>query len=526
MNKPRGRKGIAIARTYRRRGALATMILTATVLSFPAWAAGEIRVGFSQDAQTLDPGNHRNRETETIIRNMCDGLLTRDASMKVVPELAESYRQIDEKTWEIKLRGGLKSHSGNPFTATDVKFNLDRLTKPNALGGQTSPRKSLLEPLADTEVVDPLTVRLKLSAPWAILPAMLPFQEMVSAAHAQKVGDAALATNVDCVGPYKLVEWRRGDAIIMARDPGYYGGASAIPPVGPAKPDRVIFKIIPENASRVATLLAGEVDIINELPASAIRQVEASDRALVMAVNGTRTFFISLNTAKKPFSDIRVRKALNHAVDRQLIIDRILAGKATRLNGVMSPDAFAFNDKLPEYRYDPERAKALLAEAGYPNGIEFTIDTTGAFKPTAEAIAALMAKAGINAKVQVWEGAVLSPIWASAEKRAERDAYLTSWGNGSLDPSDIMVPTLRTNGRGNYSGFSNARVDALLDSAETEIDPAKRASMYQEAQSIVNAEAPWVFLWLPQDLYGVSKRLKGWNPSSDSRINLHDASVD
>ncbi len=491
-----------------------------------AYAAGELRVGFSQDAQTLDPANHRNRETETIIRNLCDGILTRDPAMKVVPDLAESIRQIDATTWEIKVRDGLKSHSGAPFTAADIKFNLDRLTKENAMGGQTSPRKSLLGPVTGSELVDARTVRVKLSAPWAILPAMLPFQEMVSEAHAKKVGDAALATSVDCVGPYKLVEWRRGDAVIIARDPGYYGGAAAIPPVGPAKPDRVIFKIIPENASRVAALLAGEVDIINELPPSAIKQVEASDKAKVMAVNGTRTFFLALNMAKKPFDDPRVRKALNHAVDRKLIIDRILAGKATALNGVMSPDAFAFNDKLPEYAYDPALAKTLLAEAGHPNGIELTIDTTGAFKSTAEAIAALLARSNIKAKVQVWEGAVLSPMWATAEKRAERDAYFTSWGNGALDPSDIMVPTLRTKGRGNFAGFSNAKVDALLDAAETETDQTKRAEMYKEAQAIVNAEAPWVFLWLPQDLYGVSKRLKGWQPSADSRINLHDASVD
>ncbi|MCU0818486.1 MAG: ABC transporter substrate-binding protein [Beijerinckiaceae bacterium] len=491
-----------------------------------AHAAGEIRVGFSQDAQTLDPGNHRNRETETIIRNLCDGILTRDPAMKVVPELAESIRQIDATTWEIKIRDGLKSHAGHPFTASDIKFNLDRLTKENALGGKTSPRQSLLGPLADSEVIDARTVRLKLSAPWAILPAMLPFQEMISEAHAKKVGDAALATSVDCVGPYKLVEWRRGDSVIMARDPGYYGGATAIPPVGPAKPDRVIFKIIPENSSRVAALLAGEVDIINELPPSAIKQVEASDRAQVMAVNGTRTFFVALNLAKKPFDDLRVRKALNHAVDRNLIIERILAGKATALNGVMSPDAFAFNDQLPAYAYDPALARKLLAEAGYPNGIELTIDTIGAFKSTAEAVAALLARSNIRAKVQVWEGAVLSPMWASAEKRAERDAYFNSWGNGALDPSDIMVPTLRTKGRGNFAGFSNARVDTLLDAAETEADQAKRAAMYKEAQAIVNAEAPWIFLWLPQDLYGVSKRLKGWRPSADARINLHDASVD
>ncbi len=508
------------------RKRLAGALALSIAAGLAAAQAAEIRVGFSQDAQTLDPGNHRNRETETIIRNLCDGLLTRDAAMKIVPEIAESYRQIDGTTWEFKIPKGLKTHSGQPFTAQDVAFTLDRLTKDKALGGQTSPRKSLLGPLASAEAKDEATVVVKLSAPWPILPAMLPFQEMVSQAHVKKVGDAALATQTDCVGPFKLVEWRRGDAIIMERDPNYFGGARDIPPVGPAKVDRVIFKIIPENATRVAALLAGEVDIVNELPPSALKQVEASDKASVAAVNGTRTFFIAMNMGKKPFDDPRVRKALNHAVDRKLIIDRILDGRATALNGVMSPDAFAFNADLPEYKYDPALAKKLLAEAGHPNGIELTIDVVGAFKPTAEAVAALMARAGIKANVQVWEGAVLSPMWAAADKRKDRDLYLTSWGNGALDPSDIMVPTLRSGGRGNSAGYANPKVDALLDAAETEPDQGKRAQMYKEAQALVNADAPWVFLWLPQDLYGVSKRLKGWKPQADSRINLHDASVD
>jgi len=120
---------------------------------------------------------------------------------------------------------------------------------------------------------------------------------------------------------------------------------------------------------------------------------------------------------------------------------------------------------------------------------------------------------------------VLTPIWREAEKRKERDMYFTSWGNGSLDPSDIMVPTLRTDGRGNSAGYSNPQVDKLLDDAEVEVDREKRRGMYLKAQELINADAPWIFLWLPQDIYGVSKRLSGWQPSADSRINLHDAAV-
>jgi len=135
----------------------------------------------------------------------------------------------------------------------------------------------------------------------------------------------------------------------------------------------------------------------------------------------------------------------------------------------------------------------------------------------------MLSRVGVRARVQVWEGAVLTPMWQNPERRAERDMYFTSWGNGTLDPSDIMVPTLRTRGRGNSAGYSNAEVDRLLDAAETEIDQRKRNEMYARAQSLVNADAPWIFLWLPQDIYGVSRRIENWQPQADSRINLHRA---
>jgi peptide/nickel transport system substrate-binding protein len=196
------------------------------------------------------------------------------------------------------------------------------------------------------------------------------------------------------------------------------------------------------------------------------------------------------------------------------------------LSGVLSPDAFAFDADLPAYAYDPGKAKQLLAEAGYPGGIEATLDAEAAFKDQAEAVAALLNRAGVRAKVQIWEGAVLTPIWQNAQKRRDRDMVLAGWGNGSLDPSDIMMPTIRSGGRGNLAGYANPEVDRMLDTADVEVDRDKRRGLYMKVQETVNREAPWIFLWLPQEIYGVSKRVKGWQPSADSRINLHRASVE
>jgi peptide/nickel transport system substrate-binding protein len=368
------------------------------------------------------------------------------------------------------------------------------------------------------------TVRFVLSEPWPVLPAMLTFQEVVSASAAAKLGAAGLATQEDGTGPFKLVQWRRGDSLVLERFAGYFGGAPAIASAGQACIDRVIVKIIPENASRVAALLAGDVDIINELPAHDIRTVEANRNTRVMAVNGTRSFFVALNNNRAPFNDVRVRRAANHALNKKLIIDKLLAGRAAPLNGVMSPAAFGFNPDLPAYGFDPAKTKALLAEAGFANGIDVTLDADAPQKEMAEAIAALLTQSGIRTKVAIGEGAQVRARWATGGTR-DGDMWISSWGNGSLDPTDIFEPTLMTGGRGNAAGYSNKQVDELLAAGGREIDTAKRAAIYKQAQSIVTSEAPWIFLWLPQDLYGVSARLTGWSPAASGWLNLRDACV-
>lgn len=501
---------------------MATALAASPAIFSSTATAEDLVIGFTLDADTLDPANHRKRETETIIRNIYDGLLTRDPNMLVVPEIAESMTQVSATEYDFKIRPGIKFHDGSTLTAEDVKFTLDRVTVEGAMEGQTSPRKGLMGPVASVTVTAPDTVRITLSEPWPILPAMLPNQQIVSKAFVEKVGGAGLATMTNGTGPFKLAEWRKGDAVILERFDDYYGGASDIAPVGKACVDRVIFKIIPESASRVAALLAGEVHIINELPAFSMAQVDANDGTQVMTVNGTRSFFIAMNMEGEYFDDVKVRQAAAMAVDKGLIIDKILGGNAAAIDGILSPDAFGASD-LPKLGYDPEKAKAMLAEAGFPDGIEVTMDTEGAFKDTAEAVASMLTKAGIRTTVVVGEGAQLSEKWRTKGAPKSGDMYFTSWGNGSLDPFDIFTPTHRTNDRGNSAGYANPALDALLDAAAVELDVEKRRGMYREAELMINADQPYVYLWVPKDIYGVSKRVTGWQPSADSRINLHDA---
>jgi len=489
------------------------------------YASGEdeIIIGFTSDALTMDPANHRARTTETILRDMYDGIVVRNNKMEVVPQIAESWEQLDTVTYDFVLKKGVKFHSGDLLTAEDVKYTFDRIITKGAVGGQTSPRKSLLGTLKEVQVLDKYKVRFILEKPWPVFPAFLPWQEVVSKKFVESVGHDGMATKVNGTGPFKLVEWIRGNRIVMERFDDYYGGASSIEPVGKAKVKRVIWNIIPENASRVAALLSGGVDIINEVPTHSIKQIVHNPATRILTVNGTRSYFLALNNTQPPFNNIKVRKAMCHSINVDLIIKKILNGNATRINSILSPDAFGHNPNLTAYEYDPAKAKKLLAEAGYPDGISVELDVESNLKDLAEAISSNLAKGGITAKVKVWEKSVIRPDWKKPDKK--RDMYLTNWGNGSLDPVGIMVPVLQSGGRGNFSGYSNSKVDALLDKAMVEIDRKKRASNYQEAESILNEEVPMVFLWLPKEIYGVSTRLSGWKPKADSQINLHDAYI-
>jgi peptide/nickel transport system substrate-binding protein len=498
--------------------------VAAMALVAPAQAA-DLRVGTSSDIVTLDPGNHRSRVTESALLNVYDALVARTDDMKLVPELAESVTQIDATTWEAKLRRGVRFHDGSEMTAEDVKFTYDRLTRTNAMDGKTSPRQSLVGPVAETIVVDSHTVRFKLSSPWPIFRAYIPFNQIVSKAFVEKVKTDGMATQAMGTGPFRLTEWRRGDSLILERFPGYYGGSPDLLPVGPARVDRVIFRIIPEPASRVAALLAGEVDLIDELPHHAIRQIEANPRTQVLRTNGTRSFFIDLNNVKPPFNDPRVRQAANHAINRQLIIDRLLNGLAVPLATLISPDSYGYNASLKPYAHDVARARALLAEAGHPNGVDVTLDVTNAFKEQGEVVAQMLTQAGIRAKVQLWEATALSDMWKDPAKH-DRQMYFRSWGDGALDPVGIFNPVLKSRDRGNFSGYSNAEVDRLLTAADTEIDVDARSRMYQDAQAIIHRDAPLLYLWLPQDVYGASRRLKDWVPSPRGVVKLHDARLD
>ena len=491
---------------------------------------------------SLDPADHRSRESETVIRNMFDGLVTRDNTSGVHLELAEELNWLDDVTLEVQLRQGVLFHDGVEMTADDVVFTFERIIGENMIEypeAHTSPRKGLISPLESIEKTGDYTVVMHFSAVWPAAMQMLVHQQIVPKHYLEEVGTEGFVAHPIGTGPFKFVSANGLDEIVMERFDDYYGGAPDLEPVGPACVKQVVFKVIPEASTRVAALLAGEVDIIQAVPAELVDTLDQTPGIQVQGAAGTQPKWMEMNVNMAPFDDIQVRQALNYAVDRDLIIDAIYGGRAVALPGPLSPYNNFVNKSLSPYPYDPDEAIALLAAAGWTDSDDdgvldkdgqsfaFTIDTIEAWRPLAEAVADQFRAIGIDASVRFWEYSVVKPMLQAGE----RQAYLDDWGDSAFDPVGHFEAKWHgyvegaSYGRGNFSGYDNERVDELIKLGEITADTAERQAIYDEAQQIVYDEAPAVFLILPEEAEAARADIVNWAPASDSRINLHDVCI-
>jgi len=499
-----------------------------------------IIVALSQPPDTLDPADHRNRLSETVIRNMFDGLVTRDTKSGVHLELAEEMNWLDDLTLEVKLRQGVKFHDGVEMTADDVVFTFNRIIQENQIEypePHTSPRKGLIAPLASVEKVDDYTVVMNFSGPWPPAMQLIVHQQIVPKHYIEEVGTQGFVENPIGTGPFKFVSVQPGfTEVVLERFDDYYGGAPSLEPVGTACVTGANFLVIPEASTRVAALLAGDVDIIQAVPAELIDTLAQTPGIQVKSAVGTQPKWMEMNVTKPPFDDLRVRQAMNYAVDKDLIIEEIYGGRALALPGPLSPFNNFVNKSLTPYPYDPDRALSLLADAGWAdtdgdglldkNGqpFTFTLDTLEEWRSLAEAVADMFRAIGIDASVRFWEYSVVRPQLLAGE----RMAYLDDWGDSAFDPVGHYEAKWHsyvegsTYGRANFSGYNNGRVDELILLGETTADPAQRQSIYDEAQQLVYDEVAAVFLILPDEAEAASDRVMNWEPAADSRVNLHD----
>ncbi|OGO40657.1 MAG: hypothetical protein A2Z04_05020 [Chloroflexi bacterium RBG_16_57_9] len=365
---------------------------------------------------------------------------------------------------------------------------------------------------------------------------LLVHQQIVPKAYLEKVGTQGFVEKPVGTGPFKFVLAKTGlEQVDLERFDGFWGGAPDLKPVGPACAPKATFRVIPEASTRVAALLAGEVDIIQEVPPELVATLKATSGLVVKSGPGTRPAWMEMNVNQAPFNDVKVRQALNYAVDKDLIIKKIYNGMAQPLPGALSPLNNFVNTNLKPYAYDKSKALALLAEAGWKPGKDgtlekggkpftFVIDTIEVFRPVAEAIASQFRDIGIDASVRLWEYSVIQ----GKVLAGERTAYLGDWGDSAFDPVghiEAKWHSLQKGtalGRGNFSTYANAEVDKLIEQGEVESDTARRKEMYNKVQEILYTEAPAVFLVLPEVVEASSARVQNWEPAADGRVNLHD----
>jgi len=485
-------------------------LLTLMPGSIGAQSQGELRVAIPWTPENLDPTMNLSSFRAMVGVSMFDSLVGRDTENRIVPQLAESWRLVDDVTWQLKLRKGVVFHDGEPFNAEAVRFTFQRVLDPE----QKSPNRANVAEIARVEVVDDYTVNLITRQPYAPLINRLLDFAIVPPKYVAEKGNQGMALRPVGTGPYRFVELIKDDRMVVEAFDRHWRGAPKI--------RRIVYKPIPEPFTRAAALRNNEVDLVTTMPPSLARELERAPGIRVQRVPSSWIIYLGLNALKKPLSDVKVRQALNYATDVDAIIKNVLEGNGRRLEGPLTPQMFGYDATVKGYAPDPARARKLLAEAGYPDGLEITLESpAGRYqgdKEIAEALGGQWQKAGFKPKVQVAE-------WGAYFKRylakQFQDAYVLGLG-GPMQDADELYNLVSSKGRGLY--YKNERVDTLFDLGRSTMDPARRRQVYRDLQRAMVEDATWVFLLQQVDIYASRDRLT-WTPRPDQWMPLQEATL-
>ena len=420
--------------------------------------------------------------------------------------LAESWQMKGNKL-NFKLRRGVRFYDGTPFSSKDVVASFKRI-----LTDKQSLQAPNLENIKEMDAPDDLTVVLTLKKTDANALEDINSRVVMKQSAAEKMGEAD-NTPIG-TGPFKFVSWDRSGLFVIRRNENYWGQ--------PPKIDEVIYKSIQEDAARIAALEAGQADIISNLPPHEVERLKSNPRLRVQPVQGLRPIFLVLSPAYKPLDNPKVRRAITHAIDRDRIIKHVLEGNAYPLRGLLSPQVFGYDPNARAYPYDPDKAKQLLAEAGFPNGFEIDYHSpTGRYpkdREVAQVIVEQLSKVGIKANLKTPEWSIFNTDYKSGKYAF----YLT--GRGSLTDADTLFQQyFRTGMTKRVLGYSNPKLDEILDTEQQTFDVKKREKLLSEAHRITLEDAPAVPLWNAMDIYAHRADLV-WTAPPDEKVQLKQAS--
>ena len=493
--------------------ALGLALALTLVVLWPANAAAPKQLVISQaaDATSLDAHMQSQAETMTVVFNIYEQLVDFTEKFEPVPSLATAWKQVDPVTWRFTLRKGVTFHNGEAFNARAVKFSFDRLVDPN----QKAPMGTRLMAIKEVKVVDDFTVDIVTKEPYAPLLYMISlYMSVVPPDTVKQMGDANFGRSGIGTGPYRVVKWVKDQELVLEANPKYWKGA---PRIG-----RVVFRPIPEDSARVAALQTGESDIIASVPPERWKDLQQDKATRLTARTGTM-LYMGLDTFHPPLNDVRVRRALNHAIDVDTIISKILLGTADRMNGPFFKSALGYDKSIPPFRYDPALAKKLLAEAGYPNGFETTLSALpaqeGASKmlEVAETLAYQLGQVGVKVKIDT-----LEPATAFARYRAQQfKMYFYTWPE-SPEPDRYLYTLFHSQARGYY--YKNAEADKLLEQGRSTFNVDERRKVYESLHRVLVQDVPWVYLYTQMTGFGVRRDVK-WEAPWDGFVRVIEADV-
>jgi peptide/nickel transport system substrate-binding protein len=505
---------------------LCSLVLALLLAPGLAWAApqGKIVIAQGVDPTTLDTQNQQETPASVVATHLFDTLVERDQNLKIVPALAaELPKLVAPTTWEVKLRRGVKFHNGEEFNAESVKFSLERVKS----GLRASSNFRLIDRV---DIVDPYTVRIQTSKPWPTFTTIMNFRQASMyppKAYAGK-DSAFISKNPIGTGPYKLVRWSKDEEIVLEANDQYWRGAPRI--------KTVVFRPIPDDAVRVAALQNGEVDVAVNIPPHLAGIIAGHPKLFLSTAPSIRTLQLMFVTHeydaqhklvgpyKGVTADKRVRQAIAHAIDVDEIIKGVLDGKAMRTATLLTPLHFGHDASLKPIKQDLGRVKQLLTEAGFPGGIDLTLNSPqGRYvrdKEVAEAVTGQLNKAGIRTQLKTYE--FVNYLNTLVYQHKPGPVWLIGWGTPTIDAETVYGPLFRTGS--NLGNYHNADFDGMVDQAQTQMDEKQRLALYHRINKLWIEDMPAVPLYQQLDLYGASKRLN-WKARSDELIKAYDMSL-
>ena len=492
----------------------AAVLLLATAVPIHAQSKDTLTVGLSSIISTLDPHMHFERVGILVNINMFDSLLHKTTKLEYEGGLATSWKSLNDTTWEFKLRRGVKFHNGETMTAEDVKYSFDRVLDKT----KKSPQYGNIRTIKEVRIVNPDTIHLVTDKPYPLLLERVVYFPIVPKKHLEKVGDQAFGESVTVgTGPWKLVEYKRDQYIKLEAHDAYWRGKPAF--------KHLVFRGIPEVATQVAELKTGGVDIIRNVSADLAPELRTHAQTYVSSTPILRTHYAAFDMRHPPFDKKLVRQAANHAIDRETIVQKMMGGLGKVVPTVVHPAVFGYDPSVTPYPYDPKRAKELLAQAGYPNGVDITLHSSFIeFRPVFEAIAQMLTDVGIRTNARMWDP---GPAWNKffqAEGKATNGFY-GSWGYYSVFDADAILHPLYHTEPGGWIGKWYARVeglDPLIDQARSSMDAAARKRTYSQILRLIKEEAPSLFLFHQFDTLGINKKVE-YAARGDEWLWLFDA---